>query len=380
MPSLIPRAKKVMVIAGEVSGDFHTARFIRELNNHNLQFYGIGGQEMRACGVDILVDIEKMAVMGIVEVLKNYRYLHSILTKMRLLLKNSPPDLLVLVDYPGFNLRLAETAQQLNIPVLYYISPQIWAWRPKRIKKIAKLVNHMCVIFPFEKTLYEQAGVPVSFVGHPLAGNVIPQLSKEEAFQKFNLKQQHKVIGIFPGSRKSEIQRLLPIFLSAATLIHQQMPNTQFILPLASTLQLQDIQHESLQQLPVTIIKDQLYDVIQVCDTIMTASGTVTLEIASLQVPMVVSYKVAPISYAILSRLINIEHISLCNIVAQKKVIEELIQQDATPTNICSHIINILIDTKLDRRLRRELEEISKKLSADEVESLPQVVLDMLGL
>jgi lipid-A-disaccharide synthase len=358
-------AKQVLIVAGEASGDHHAARLVEELHQRdpNVHFAGIGGERMRKAGVEILVDSADMAVVGLVEVLANYRFLSGVLERMRNELRQRRPDMLILVDYPDFNLRLAKTAKELGIKVLYYISPQVWAWRQKRVYKIKQLVDMMAVVFPFEVPFYEHAGVPVRFVGHPLVDEVDSELDRKQALKEFGLDAVRPVLGLFPGSRRSEIKRLLPTVLQSAALIRKSKPEVQFILPRASTLSEEFLApYLAGIDLDITVVPGRSYDVMRACDTIISASGTATLEIALMQVPLVVLYKIAPLSYQIMSRLIKVDHIALCNIVAGERVATELIQHDATPKKISAEALSLLNDKEKARRMSERLGKIRKRL------------------
>lgn len=338
-------SKRVLIIAGEASGEARAARLVEELRARHpeVSFKGIGGARMRAAGVDTLVDCREMAVLGLFEVLRHYRRIKGVLERMRTLLREERPDLLILVDYSGFNLRLAPTARELGIPVMYYISPQVWAWRRKRIYKIREVVDQMVVVFPFEVPLYEQAGVPVRYVGHPLIDEVHSELDRDGALREFGLDPARPAIGLFPGSRRNELQRLLPTLLDAAERIHTEQPEVQFLLPQASTLDRPEI--DALlagRSLPVTVVENRFYDVTRACDAIATASGTATLEVALMGVPLLVVYRISGLSYRIMRRLIKLKHIAMCNIVAGEEVAKELLQDEVTPERISAELLRLL--------------------------------------
>lgn len=380
--SCLAEQKQVLIVAGEASGDHHAARLIQQVHQSHpdIHFAGIGGEHMRAAGVEIMVDAADMAVVGLVEVLAHYPTLHAALQTMRRALAERKPDLLILVDYPDFNLRLAKTAKELGIKVLFYISPQIWAWRQKRVYKIKKLVDMMAVVFPFESHFYEQAGVPVRFVGHPLVDEVHSALSKTEAQQAFGLDPARPVLGLFPGSRRGEIKRLLPTFLEAAQRIQQQMPEVQFILPRATTLK-EELLREYLDPCPleITLVAGRSYDVMRSCDSIISASGTATLEIALMQVPLVVAYRIAPLSYAIMSRLVKVDHIALCNIVAGERIAPELIQHDAQPERIAQATLELLQDSRERQRMQEKMKHIRERLGESGASrKIAQLCLEML--
>ncbi len=376
-------ARKVMIIAGEASGDLHGANLVGEVlkRDPSVAFFGIGGSRMRDAGVHILVDAADMAVVGLVEVAAHFPTIYQAFSQMRKILRTDPPDLLVLIDYPDFNLRLAGVAKKAGVKVLYYISPQVWAWRVGRVKKIARVVDHMAVVFPFEVPFYEKENVPVTFVGHPLADAVHPFYSPNEARQRIGVDPLRKVVGLFPGSRRQEIRNLFPIILQSAALLKKRFPEIQFILPLASSLKRNDIDPflESVD-FPVSVIEGMTHDVIQVCDAIITVSGTVTLEIALLGIPMVIIYRVSPLTYMIGKRLIKVDHIGICNIVAGERVVKELIQDEARPDRIADEIEKIISDAKHNGSIRNKFKIMREKLGAGGCSArVADIALEMLN-
>lgn len=361
-----PTSAHIVVIAGEASGDAHAGRMVAELKHlaPNIQVSGIGGDAMRKAGAEIFVDFSELAVMGIVEVLKRYRKIKTIFNQLVKRLTEDKPDLLIVVDYPGFNLKLAKKAKKLGIPVLYYISPKVWAWRKGRVKTIKKVVTHMAVLFPFEKILYDEAGVPSTCVGHPLVDAVQTQLTTAQAKRKFGLDPEHRVLGLFPGSRRSEVEALLPVMIEAAELIHQHHYDVSVVLPLAQGLDPAVIQPLlKRSKLPIKVVKHDFYEFTKACDAIVAASGTVTLEIALLAVPHLIVYRVAPMTYRILKRLVKIPYVGLCNIVTGKPVILELLQDEVTAE-------------RLEHELTSLLTQGSSKAKA---ETIRQEVLTALG-
>jgi lipid-A-disaccharide synthase len=356
-----------MIVAGEASGDLHGSNLVKEALriDPELSFFGIGGPQMRKEGVTILVDAAEMAVVGLVEVISHSRIIFRAFSILKRILKSDPPDLLILIDYPDFNLLLARVAKKAGVRVLYYISPQVWAWRLGRVKKIARLVDKMAVVFPFEVPFYEKEGVPVTFVGHPLVDTVRPTMSRPDAQACFGLDPARKTVGLFPGSRKGEIANLFKTIIDAAVLLRKHYPDLQFILPLASSLDRTDIDPllESAG-FDVTVVEGKVYDVMQVCDAIISVSGTVTLEAALMCVPMVIIYRVSPLTYAVGKRLIKVDHIGICNIVAGERVVRELIQDDAEPGWIAAEIGRILTDETYAREMRAKLAGIKARLGA----------------
>ena len=354
-----------MIVAGEASGDIYGADLAREASklDPNLHFFGIGGARMREAGVDTLVDSADMAVVGLVEVLKHFDVISNAFLKLKKILLNDRPDLLILIDYPGFNMRLAKIAKKAGIKVLYYISPQIWAWRQGRVKKIARLVDHMAVILPFEASFYEQAGVPVTFVGHPMLDMVNVTMDRNQAAVSFGLDPAKRIIGLFPGSRRNEIERLLPVIAASARHLKERFPDIQFILPLASTLQNDDITPQLKDAgLDVTITRERIHDMIRACDAVISVSGTVTLEIALVGTPMVIIYKLSPLTYQLAKRLVKIDNIGLCNIVAGETMVQELIQDAASPERIAAEIERFLNDESYAKRVQQKMLSIREKL------------------
>ncbi len=358
--------KSIMISAGEASGDLHAANLVKALHkiDSSIHVKGLGGEKLREAGVDVLIDCSDIAVVGIVEVLINYRKIIAVLNKLRDELRNNPPDLLILVDYQEFNFKLAKTAKELGIKVLFYISPQVWAWRPHRVHKIGQLIDMMAVLFPFEEKFYKKANVPVRFVGNPLVDEAKATKTKQLAIDEYKLNTNSKIIGLFPGSRKGEIKRVLPIQLETAVLLKQKHPDIQFILPIASTLNKNDFSAclEKYSSLNIKLIKDNTYDVMQVCDAIITASGTATLEIALMGIPNVITYKIAALSYFILKRMVTIDNIGLVNIVAEENIVKEFIQYEAKADAIASEIDKILTDEKYRNKMIKKLNQVKEKL------------------
>jgi lipid-A-disaccharide synthase len=316
-----------------------------------IQVSGIGGDTLRQAGAEIFTDFSELAVMGLVEVLKRYRQIKAIFNDLVARLKQEKPDLLILVDYPGFNLKLAKQAHKLGIPVMYYISPKVWAWRPGRVKTIRRYVNHMSVLFPFEETLYQGAGVPVTCVGHPLVDAVNSSLSPEQAKQKLGFEPEHRVLGLFPGSRRSEVEALLPIMLQTAEQIRHRHFDVEVVLPQAPGLDAEFLQPMlDKSSLEIKVVSGDFYDVIRGCDAIVAASGTVTLEIALMGVPHLLVYRVAPMSYRILKRLVKIPYVGLCNIVTDNNIVTELLQDEVTVDNLDQHLTQLLTDPQAKQR------------------------------
>jgi lipid-A-disaccharide synthase len=372
-----------MIVAGEASGDIYGADLVQKALqlDPTLHFSGIGGEKMRGVGVETVVDSAEMAVMGLIEVFKHFGVISSAFLKLKRILLNAPPELLILIDYPGFNIRLAKVAKKAGVKVLYYISPKVWAWKAGRIKSIAASVTQMAVIFPFEVPLYEKAGVPVSFVGHPLLDLVDVTVDRSGAATSFGLDPKRKIVGLFPGSRHNEIDKLLPTIIASAVKLKEKFPEVQFILPLASTLQSIDVTplFESAN-LEVTISRDKIHDMIRACDAIISVSGTVTLEIALVGTPMVIIYKLAPLTYQLAKRVVKIPHIGLCNIVAGESIVRELIQDQANPEVIAAEIEKLLTDQRYIATMLANLDEIRAKLGGGgAAQNVASLALDLIN-
>ncbi len=357
-------SKHYFIVAGEASGDLLGAELCQQIKQHDphAQFSGMAGPQMRHAGVDALVDAETMSIVGIWEVLKHLPKIRRVMRRLQLALLEHKPDVLILIDYPGFNLRLAKFASQHGIKVFYYVSPQIWAWRAGRIKTIKQNVDHMAVLFQFERDIYRKAGVPVTLAGHPLRHMVPSNLEQHICQQQLKLDtSQQPIIGLMPGSRIQEISRLLPTLLESATQLMQRYPRAQFLLPIADSLD-----KSFFTQLPDNIhcITNNTYAAIKACDAVICASGTATLEVSLLQVPMVLVYKVAPLSYVIGKRLIKTPYIGLCNIVAEEPVCEELIQDQANADNITTATIKCLEDKLYRQTILSRMAQTRQRLGA----------------
>lgn len=373
---------RIMLSAGEASGDMHAAHAIEALHAHGIDpvLYGMGGPHLANLGMELTLDCRELAVIGIVEVLIQYRKIMAKLEILRDRLRSDPPDLLILVDYPDFNLKLAETAKSLGIPVLFYVSPQVWAWRPKRVERIGNLVDMMAVLFPFEVKFYEEANIPVRFVGHPLVDEVYSNFTPSEAKQHLDVDESRPLVGLLPGSRKGEIKRVLPILLESAKHVLTSNPDVAFVIPVAPTLQASELEEQvTASGLEIKLVSDKTYDVMQACDAIITASGTATLEVGMMQTPMAIAYRVNPITFAIMHRMITIPDIGLVNIVAGKRIVEEFIQKQADPMAIAQEITHILNDDDYRKNMIEELKQVKEKMGdGGASENVAQLIKEML--
>jgi len=377
----MPR-KHVAIVAGETSGDQHVARVIEELKiHHDIAFSGIGGPKMKAAGVDLIFDLAKYSVTGITEVITHFTMIRQAFHKIKKHLMDKKPDLLILVDYPGFNLRLAKFAKKLNIKILYYISPQIWAWKKGRIKLIKEVVDMMAVILPFEKEIYQNAGVPVKFVGNPLTISTQPSMTKSQALHHFKLDPNKKTIALLPGSRLNEIKRLLPTMKQAVDELLTSHHDIQFTLPLAPSLDkriIDEILGDTKQK--ISLINGQALDVMNCSDIVIVASGTASLECALLEKPMAIAYKASTLTYILASQLIKVKYLGLCNLLANSMIVPELLQSDYTKETLLNTIQDLLTNKAMVEAMHKNLNSVSQSLSKQSIDcSLADLVIEQLA-
>ncbi len=375
--------KKILIIAGEASGDLHGANLVRAIRAQEptVAVYGVGSRNMREAGVTMLADASEISVVGATEVLTHIGAIYGVYTKLRRFLRDERPDLLITIDFPDFNILIGKAARKLGIPVLYYISPQVWAWRRGRVKTIGRLVKAIMVVFPFEVDIYRNAGVDVRFVGHPLADIVTSALTSQEARLKLGLAADRRTVALLPGSRRKEIEQLLPDMLRAAKLLRERFSDLQFILPVAPTLDhaLVD-RHVDGCGIPVRVVDGRVYDVLRAADAAMVTSGTATLETGLMAVPMVIVYRISRLSYLIGRMIIRVRNIGLVNIVAGRTVVPELVQDDATPENIARALSEVLEDPARHAAVRNELLRVRGLLGEGGASAkAASVALELLG-
>jgi len=352
---------RILIIAGEASGDLYGALLARALREREpgARISGIGGTRMREEGIPLLADSRDLAVVGLVEVLSHWRPIRAAFRRVVDILRDDPPGLMVLIDYPDFNLRLAREARRRGIPVVYFISPQVWAWRPSRVRQIAERVDRILVVLPFEEEIYRQAGVPVRFVGHPLLDILPRSLDRGESRRKFGLDPDRRVVGLLPGSRRREIGFHLGVMLEAAMLLRERVGDFQVVIPLASTLRPADLKpylrsaRVSLGEIP--LLEGAPGEALSTMDAAVVKSGTATLEAGLMRVPMVVVYRTTPITYFLASLLANVRHVELINIVAGEEVVPELVQSRCTPEGIAGALEPFLRDPSRAEAVRREM-------------------------
>lgn len=377
------RAITFGIIAGEASGDILGAGLIRSLRARypKARFVGIGGDDMIAEGFHSLVPMERLSVMGLVEVLGRIRELFQIRARLLEYFFTTPPDVVIGIDSPDFTLAIERRCRDAGIPSVHYVSPSVWAWRQKRIFKIAKSVNLMLTLFPFEARFYEEHQVPVAFVGHPLADRIpmVPETGK--ARQELGLDDQAPLLALLPGSRAGEVERLGTLFLEAARWIQEKRPDLQLVIPCVNRdreRQVRDLVDALEVKLQVTIVRGRSREVMAASDVVLLASGTATLEAMLLKKPMVVGYRLSDFSYALLSRLVKIPHVALPNLLAKRALVPELLQADASPESLGAAVLERLENESERQRLVDAFTELHHTLRQDADEKAAQAVSELL--
>ena len=361
---------RVAVVAGEASGDILGAGLIREIKRHypDAYCYGIGGPLMQSEGFDSLFPMERLSVMGLVEVLGRLRELLGIRKQLRERLIADQPDVFIGIDAPDFNLALERKLKASGIPTVHYVSPQVWAWREGRLKKIRHSVDHMLALLPFEVDYYRDHNVPVTFVGHPLADQIAMNPDQDTARQTLGVSHGGgPVIGLLPGSRKTEVSKLGQLFLETARLLRKDFPDAHFLIPCANERRKKQILPivSEFPDLDITVYDGQAQLVMAASDAILIASGTAVLEAALHKKPLVVSYKMAPLSFAIISRMVKVKYVSLPNLLADRELIPEVLQADATPENLRAFMKRAVEDQDYRVALKQSFIEIHHQLKQD---------------
>ncbi|SDZ88501.1 lipid-A-disaccharide synthase [Microbulbifer marinus] len=373
---------RIGVVAGEASGDILGAGLIAALQKRfpQLKVEGIAGPRMLALGASSLFPMERLSVMGLVEPLKRLPELLKIRRTLRQHFIDNPPDLFIGIDSPDFNLALEGAIKAAGIPTMHYVSPSVWAWRRGRIKKIARAVDHMLTLLPFEASFYREHNVPVTFVGHPLADEIPLQVDSIEARRELGFGQDDQVVALLPGSRGGEVRLLGPLFLQTARWCHQRRPGLKFVLPAANEQRLAELktQLEGYADLPVTLLEGNSHQALAAADSVLIASGTATLETMLLKKPMVVAYKMATLSYAIFSRMLHTPWVSLPNLLAQRELVPEILQDDATPENLGAALLQFFDDPLLSDRLQREFDDMHQQLRRNASERAADAVCKLI--
>lgn len=381
---------RIGIVAGEASGDLLGSHLIRVLKKHrpDLEFVGIAGPKMIGEGAEALFPMERLSVRGYVEVLRHLPGLLKIRKQLLQHFLKNPPDLFIGIDAPDFNFGLERKLKRKGIPTVHYVSPSIWAWRKGRMGKIRRAVSHMLALFPFEPVLYEQAGVPVSYVGHPLADMLPMEPDREAARENLKLKSGKLVIAMLPGSRQSEVQQLADLFVKTAKLIAQEQPDVQFLVPLITRetrmifeqaiFNNQSMQDGELEQIPIQILFGHAHLAMEAADAVIVASGTATLEAALIKRPMVITYRMPRISWQILKRMNYLPYVGLPNILAGRFIVPELLQHDATPEKLAEATLKLVSDRALMADISAEFTRIHQSLRQNTDEKAAQAILAYL--
>jgi lipid-A-disaccharide synthase len=376
---------RIAMVAGEASGDQLGAHLIRALKHHlpDAQFYGIGGPKMAAEGFDALYPAERLAVRGYAEVLKHYFAIARIRRQLRRRLVRERPDAFVGIDAPDFNLGLERRLKARGIPTVHYVSPSVWAWRGGRLKRIGRAVSHMLTLFPFEPDLYRARGIPVSYVGHPLADVFPMEVDVAAARERVGVSPDVPVFALLPGSRQSELHYLGELFIETARLLHRRFPEAQFLVPFASRetrgLFEEAIYRCKAEELPITLLFGHSHDAMAAANGVLVASGTATLEAALLKKPMVIAYRMSSWSYRLMRRMAYLPYAGLPNILAGRFVVPEFIQDEATPENLAQAMANLVTDRQVCTRLVELFHEMHRVLRQDTADKAARAILPLLS-
>lgn len=358
---------KLMIITGEVSGDLIGASLIRELKSlkPDIKITGIGGDKMKSVGMDLIYHTDQMAFLGFVEVVKHLPFIRKVQKKLIDVIKEEKISCVVLIDYPGFNLSIAKKLKSLGVKIIYYVSPQLWAWAKGRVKKVRKLVDKMLVVFPFEVDFYNKENVNVEYVGHPLVEriNQYKFLSKDEFFSKFNLEREKEILLVMPGSRKQEVKAIFPEVIKAADKLAQQF-NLQVVVARSKNIDEKYLRQDSVSEKFITI-EDYNYELMKYSHFGIIKSGTSTLEAGFFALPMIVVYKTNPLTYMIGKQLVKLDRIGMVNILLDEMVVPELIQSEANSENIFNTASIILSDEKTYEKMKHKLRNVKEKLGSD---------------
>ena len=373
--------KNVMIVAGEASGDLHGSGLVRELlrKEPELDIFGIGGDKMKKQGVHLLYHINEMSVLGIIDVIKRFRFFKKVYKNLVATLKSRKPDVLILIDYPGLNLKLAKAAREMGIKVFYYIAPQVWAWGSNRIQKMVKLVDRMAVIIPFEEKMFRDAGIDVRFVGHPLLEVLETRMSHSEFISANNLDNKKKIIGLLPGSRQHEVKRLLPEMSRTVDMLISRHDDIQVVVSRASSVEKELYQDILNSNCNIKILEDQTYEIMNFSDLLIVASGTATLESALFETPLIIVYKVDAVSYQIGKRLVKIKNIGLVNVIAEKTIVPEFIQNHFNRDELVPAAETLLYNTDVRAEIIADLKQIRSKLGqAGASKKAAELVLELM--
>lgn len=379
----MPRVTVAMV-AGEASGDLLAAHLIAALKRHlpEAQFVGIGGPKMQREGFDTWWPAEKLAVRGYAEVLRHYREITGIRRALLARLVDERPDVFIGVDAPDFNLWLEKRLKAKGIPAIHYVSPSVWAWRAGRLGKIGKAVSRMLALFPFEPELYRQRGIPVSYVGHPLADMIPPVVNRADARERLEVTKAHPVFALLPGSRQSELCYMAELLIETAKKLQTRFPDSVFLVPLVSR-ETRFLFEEAMwkcgaQEMPIKLLFGHAQDALMACDAALVASGTATLEAALFKVPMVIAYRMSPWSWRLMRRMRLQPWVGLPNILAGRFVVPEFLQDDATPDNLAQALGNLVTDAQARAGIERIFAALHRQLRQDTAEKAAAAIMSHL--
>jgi len=375
-----------MIVTGEASGDLHGANLARAMRkmDDSLRFVGMGGEEMSSAGVELLFDAGKVSVVGVAEVISHLPDIFRAQRVLKKYLAEFRPDLLIIIDLPDFNLLLAKFAKKLGIKVFYYICPQVWAWRSGRVKTIRERVDTVGVILPFEESFFRERGVTANYVGHPLLDTVHLTKTRADFLAHHGIPREQRCVGLLPGSRKNEVASLMPTFLAAARQLQEKSSEPLiFLVPLASTITKEELFSHGIEAyretLDIRVIRGDRYNLMAACACVVAASGTVTLELALLDVPMVVTYRLSPLTYRLGRLLVKLQYFSLVNLIAGKEVVPELLQDEVQPDAIARLLQPFLFQTEKKAAVLRDLAKVREKLGTQGAsERAAQLALQML--
>lgn len=375
---------KVLVVAGEASGDLHAAHVIREMKEKvsGLEFIGIGGQKMEEAGTEIIYDPTELSTIGFIEAFKHLKLMYEVLGKLETTIEQEEPDVALLVDFSGFNLKVAKLTKKKGVPTVNYFAPSAWVWGKWRAKKMARRRAKIASVFPMEAKVYREAGAEVNFVGHPLLDMVEPELERKEAAEKFDVDLEAEVVGLLPGSRKQEIENLLPPMLEAAEILQQQRENIKFVLPVAETISSQLIEEIVNDcEIEIKVITGHSYEVMELAKMVIVASGTATLEAACLKTPMVIVYQTSLLTWWLGKLLVKIPYVGLPNIIMEEEIVPELLQKEVNPPNIVEASLQILNSPADYKQIKQDLDTVVNKLGAGgAIEKVAEMVLEVGGV
>ena len=378
------RGNVIAMVAGEASGDLLGGHLVGALSARRagLSFEGIGGPRMAARGFDTFYPMEKLSVRGYVEVLRHYREIMGIRRRLQSRLLEERPQLFIGIDAPDFNLDLEYRLKASGVPTIHYVSPSIWAWRRSRLRRIARSVSHMLVLFPFETELYRQAGVPVTYVGHPVADTIPLKVDKAAAREQLRLPPDKLIVALLPGSRQSELRYMADTFVQTAKRFHAQAGDVQFLCPTA-TRPTRDLFQEAIHRnnagdLPLTLMFGHSHEALAAADLALVASGTATLETALFKTPMVIVYKMSPITWTLMRRMLYLPYVGLPNVLAGEFLVDELLQEAATPEAISAALLALLGDSPRRKRQVERFLEMHETLRQDNATKAADAVLELL--